>query len=60
MNKSEHSSNDDKTIITKKNVNSAKNTSNSNLINKCFNERYLIESQIGTGGVMFIVQLIYI
>ncbi len=51
MNKSEHSSNDDKTIITKKNVNSAKNTSNSNLINKCFNERYLIESQIGTGGM---------
>lgn len=51
MNNSENSSNDDKTIITTKNINSAKNTSNSNLINKCFNERYLIESQIGTGGM---------
>jgi len=51
MNNSENSSNDDKTIITTKNINSAKNTSNSNLMNKCFNERYLIESQIGTGGM---------
>ncbi|WP_025564935.1 serine/threonine-protein kinase [Psychromonas sp. SP041] len=51
MKNSEHSSNDDKTIITKKNIITPKNISNSNLINKCFNERYLIESQIGTGGM---------
>jgi len=43
--------NDDKTIISKKGVKLDSSLSTSSLIGKCFNNRYLIESQIGTGGM---------
>ena len=44
-------SNDDKTILASSNFNSKENKSSENLIGTCFNNRYLLESQIGTGGM---------
>ncbi|MEG3753056.1 serine/threonine-protein kinase [Psychromonas arctica] len=43
--------NDDKTVISKKGINLEINQKASNLIGKCFSQRYLIESQIGAGGM---------
>lgn len=41
----------DKTVISKKGVKVEASKSKTNLLGKCFNDRYLIESQIGTGGM---------
>ncbi|WP_435237781.1 serine/threonine-protein kinase [Psychromonas sp. PT13] len=42
---------EDKTIISKKIDNTNDHIAQEKLIGKCFNERYLIESKIGTGGM---------
>lgn len=44
-------SDDDKTVIATKDVKLNPKNSNKDLIGTCFNKRYLIESQIGTGGM---------
>ncbi|WP_028865933.1 serine/threonine-protein kinase [Psychromonas aquimarina] len=41
----------DKTVIAAKDVKFKAESSDKDLIGTCFNERYLIESQIGTGGM---------